>query len=309
MEIKDRPNTLWQGWLDGLGVKQAGLKTAQQASEERLLERGNVVRTQGRFLTMRCKGDSLKMSKKQRPIAPRHLALCFARPPINSRTLLYRAMATMFLGRKSRQEARNSADTARYIDKEDLQRTIESVRTCLRCAALVAVEHVTIYDEDGLVKKIFEGKSEWTIDMPFKDQQRLSKREARGTSGPQLVSDDMTTPFKLSQHLTKACSTEQDVTDVACDAASKEGTIRLKASLQSPLYGKQRLQHINGFHKNVDDADYTLTVNLLGPEDAKRAIAKAATAILHDRDRPKVIDVKAIDESLQGECRIVLLLI
>lgn len=316
-QVRQRPDLFISKWRSGFGLQSAGARTAEQASEERLLKRGNVVRTMGRLINV--EGDivpSLKSSKKQQALAPRHLAVVLANKPVHTRILIYRALIGLISTKRA-----NSQLQRENKEREQISFALQSAQKILHCSALLGIEEVTIFDEAGRLKKNLSGKQEWILEWSLEQEWQ----ETRSFSDQFLSHQQFSTPrsdsfasstmesFSSACEVTPSLQNESPSKDLhgndSTNQATKDITPRLRvvASLQSSssckncfLRVEQSSSNESYFLENIFDAKIKL--NLLDAEDGKKSVAKTASAIASRQEMTKVVEVKMIDCVLQGEC-------
>jgi len=166
-EVKRRPRqVLLHSWRSGLGLKVAGINTAERASEERLLMRGNIVRTVGRLVSSDKSEIAFGKAMKQKALIPRHLALVMAEKPEKTRHLMYRAFKQALFGRSKEISRQSQEEQHDRREREQTEYAIENVKALLQCGAFTGVEEVSIYDEAGRIKRALAGRREWILEWP-----------------------------------------------------------------------------------------------------------------------------------------------
>lgn len=321
-QTRQRPRQLLQSWRSGFGVGAAGANTAEQSSQERLLKRGNIVRTKGRLVTIDNKDGAPASTKKQRALVPRHLALVMASKPVQTRVLLYRALVAAAFGREAsagyKQEAQQD-----MREKDQVKYTLDSVNTLLRCCACAGIEEVSLYDEAGRIKRTLKGKQKWILEWPMNGEWQAAdlaadlddeQRKSTPCSSDSPSSSPATTPRSYSSASDSVPSSytttsSGDLADV-CEQRfiSKQDALppqlQLTACLHSPSYDGEALTEepasIGYMHKG-NAYQVNIRVNLLDAEDAQNAIARAASRIAESPDMLKTVEVKTIDTVLRGE--------
>jgi hypothetical protein len=318
LQASQRPLQLVRTWRSGVGLGKVGWFAAQKASEERLLKRGNVVRSNGRMVVVMEKyGGKVQ---KGRMLAPRHLALVLASRPIRLRTLLFRACLSVFPRRRCSQGPHSFRQRDAQEEKEQLAFALESVETALRCCSLAGVEEISIYDEAGRVKGelLGRGKPEWNLEWPLDQEwEALPEEETPGNGyeTPRSESFSSISPsFSSALDSTPALSSRPSSVSLSNGveseppSASSTPRLCLSASLHSPFSEEPestRRKRGNVFQMDTfssfDAHHYhaKIKLNLLGPTDGKAALARAASIMAAWDEKPKVIEVKTIEEVLK----------
>jgi len=325
-QARQRPGHLFQSWKEGLGLRKAGAYTAQKASEERLLKRGNRVRCMGRSMAIEedrnQQNDGTIKVKKQKMLAPRHLALVVASKPVRLRVLLFRAFSSFLRGNKSATDQgwEASSRIRELKEKEKTRFAMESVETVLKCCALTGVEELSIFDEAGRIKQEVTGKGqeEWVLEWPLEQEWESSIEEdipsyeyktSRSDSFSSLA-PSFTSALDSTPTLSKRPSNTSlgNLNDQQSFTASDSPRLRLLASLHTPFENADAtLKRCEKTKKNeflpLDERIYhtKIKVNLLGPEDGKGALARAASTIATSGEKPKLVDVQTIENILQGK--------
>jgi hypothetical protein len=319
-EVRRRPRqVLLHSWRSGLGIKVAGTYTAERASEERLLMRGNIVRTVGRLISSDKSEIAFGKLMKQKALAPRHLALVVAEKPVKTRYLIYRAFKGALLGRDDKTTRQRQEEQHDRREREQSEYAIDSAKTLLQCCAFTGVEEVSIYDEAGRIKRALSGTKEWVLEWPLYNEWKPAALDLDIQSQEQQISTPLsdspssstsTTPRSNSSTLHSTPSLYKSNLHEYCDqdTASTEDPsrprLRLTACLQRPSYDSEAFIEepaSKGYADRENIQHAKIKVNLLDSNDAKKAIAQAASWISDSPNNLKTIEVKTIDSILQGE--------
>ena len=316
-QARQHPRQLFKRWTTGHGLQRAGILTAEEASEDRLLRRGNRVRSQGRLVAVEGQTGSMK---RQVSLAPRHLALVLAAKPVRTRVLLLRVLAAALRGNKRQVKGQSEEE-----ERGQIKFAMDSVQTALRCCALTGVEEVSIYDEVGRVKRALAqaGQSEWILEWPLSHdwvgsvEEETPSYEFGTPRSDSFSSSTVATPRSFSSALDATPSLSKEPSSVSlldglCERIDEDPflsappRLRLCARLHWPASGLVPPKKVGApirsrlsSHDSVSHAQ--IKVNLLDAEDAKGALARAASTIAARRERPRVVEVKTIEGVLQGE--------
>ncbi|UZJ51957.1 hypothetical protein CBS101457_001277 [Exobasidium rhododendri] len=323
-QARQRPKDLLNSWKDGLRLSKVGSYTAQRASEERLLKRGNIVRSVGRVVAVEGRQGAGSKAKNQKMLVPRHLALVLASRPKRLRSLFFRACHSVL---RSRGKYQGKEFTRHWREgreeEEQVKYAMESVKTALRCCALAGIEEVSIYDEAGRMKQevMRKGQPDWVLEWPLdqdwedpreeevpSDEFQTPRSESFSSVSPSFSSALDSPPTLSSQPSSVSLSNLREVQPLL---AFIQPMLSVSASLHVPFRNLEEVASakVGEARKNVNglssfDAHRhhaKIKVNLLGPEDGKGALARAASIMAARKDKPKVIDVKTIDDVLHCE--------
>lgn len=296
----------------------------ERQAEKRLVAFGNLVRNR----------DSQQdvHHLKAGPVSPQHIAIALGLKPVHTRTLLGRVFHKLIFGAVLNGGRRPRSPLHQAEDKEQVDYALDNAKAVLRYCAFAGVSELTLYDEFGYLRQalsvhksaaldqvcsvegydtgfVLENATSTQTDMaPAHNDVPQGKPHVDGLGDIQTRSASGHRPSSPTVGVCRRSSGDE-----SGGLNTQNQRLQIQAVLRFP-FEKTSIPNKSTTNKSTSNQNTAnqstanrlpqqvrIRVNVLGPQDAKEALARAANLIADCSRWSRPVGVEAIADVLTGE--------